>query len=352
MILYLDLETYSPIPIRRGAHVYATQAEVLLTAWAVDDGEVQVAEGWPPEAAALAEIADEICIHNSAFDRTVLRHAEGVVLPLDRLHDTVAQARAHGLPGGLDRLCEIFRIDEEDAKDKAGRQLIQLFCKPRPRGSKTTRATRETHPAEWQRFREYAGGDIRAMRRLRHLIPSWNYAIGTAEHRLWQLDQTINDRGFLADVALAEGAVAAIEGEQGRMAARTQELTYGDVAAATQRDRLLAHLVEFYDVHLPDMRGDTLERRLHDEELPPVVRELIAVRLASSTTSTAKYRRLLGAVSSDNRLRGCLEYCGAARTGRWAGRIFQPQNMPRPDLPADTIDDWIDAFRTGAASLV
>lgn len=352
MILYLDLETYSPVPIARGVHAYAGQVEILLTAWALDDGPVQVDEGWSDGAAVAVDMADEIVIHNSHFDRTVLRHAERVVLPLDRLHDTLAQARSHGLPGALGRLCEIFSIPADEAKDKAGKQLIQLFCKPRPKTSKIARATAETHPVEWERFREYAGADILAMRALRRIMPTWNYALGTPEHRLWQLDQRINDRGFLTDRRLAEGAVAAIEAEQARMAGRVVEITHGEVEAATQRDRLLAHLLGTYGVHLPDMRGDTLERRLHDETLPDPVRELIALRLDTSTTSTAKYRKLLDAVSPDNRLRGALEYCGAARTGRWAGRLFQPQNLFRPTMPREDIEMWTQGFIDGSVMYV
>lgn len=352
MILFLDLETFSSVPLSNGIHAYAEHAEILLTAWAVDDGAVEVEDGWPTTLMqALLEQAERIVIHNSHFDRTVLRHAEGVALPVHKLWDTVAQARSAGLPGGLARLCEILKIEGDDRKDREGKALIQLFCKPRPQSSKLVRATSTTHPAEWQRFRAYAGRDITAMREVYRRLPKWNYEHPT-ERAVWELDQAINDRGFLVDTDLARAAVAAVAQEKKRLAARCDHLTAGEVQAATQRDALLKHLLSIYGVYLPDMQKGTLERRLGDETLPDVVRELIAIRLEASGTATTKYQRLLDAVSPDGRLRGTLEWCGAASTGRWAGRLFQPQNLPRPWLPQEEIDTGIEAIKSGCAELV
>ena len=87
----------------------------------------------------------------------------------------MAQALAHSLPGGLDKLCEIFNIAEDKAKIKDGKALIQLFCKPRPKKQKLRRATRETHPDEWARFIEYGVNDIEAMREVHRKMPKWNY---------------------------------------------------------------------------------------------------------------------------------------------------------------------------------
>lgn len=103
--------------------------------------------------------------HNGGmFDSVVLQHALGIDIPLERIHDTMVQAYAHSLPGSLDALCEVLNVPTDQAKDKTGRQLIQLFCKTRPKTSKIRRATRDTHPEEWRRFVEYAAADIEAMR--------------------------------------------------------------------------------------------------------------------------------------------------------------------------------------------
>lgn len=338
MILYLDLETFSDVPIAHGTHRYAERAEVLLSAFAVDDGEVEVVEGWTPRLTALALAADRIVIHNSKFDRTVLA-AQGVELFVHKIQDTMAQARSVGLPGGLGMLCDVLGVPVDKAKDKEGRTFIQLFCKPLPKNRKLERATKDTHPVEWARFIEYAKLDVAAMREVAKRLPIWNYQ--GVEYQLWQLDMKINDRGFQVDVDLARAAITAVSIEQKRLASRMGELTEGEVEAASQRDRLLAHILEEYGVELPDMQKGTLERRVADENLPPVVRELLAIRLEASTTSTAKYQALVNATSSDGRLRGALEWCGAARTGRWSGRLFQPQNLPRTP-------DWFDRNEQGA----
>jgi DNA polymerase len=187
------------------------------------------------------------------------------------------------------------------------------------------------------------------MRAVAKKLPAWNYA--DAELALWHLDQRINDRGVRMDVELAEAAIGAVEAAQKALAKRTQQLTDNQVQAATQRDALLAHLLVEYGVNLPDLQQSTLERRIGDADLPWALRELLAIRLQASTTSTAKYRTLARGVSKDGRLRGTLQFNGASRTGRWAGRLFQPQNLPRPTLKQDVIEGGIEALKAGCADL-
>ncbi len=358
-ILWLDLETYCPVPIKNGTHAYAEQVEIIVFAWALNDGPVHV------EDVAANPLSNKLCkllndqsvkliAHNSHFDRTVLRHALpkmglDIQLPIERWEDTMVQALSHSLPGSLDALCEIFKIDQDKAKDKAGKQLIQLFCKPRPANQKLRRATGETHPLEWARFLDYAKNDILAMRELHKKIPKWNYR--GAELALWHLDQKINDRGVCIDLELVKAAIEAVDKAQKGLAKRTVALTDGEVQAATQRDAMLKHILEAHGVSLPDMQKSTLERRINDDSLPLAVRELLAIRLQASTTSTAKYAALAKGVSSDGRLRGTLQFNGASRTGRWAGRLFQPQNLPRPTLKQDVIDEGIETLKIGCADM-
>ncbi|EPJ9481480.1 DNA polymerase I [Serratia sarumanii] len=360
--LWLDLETFCETPIKNGTHAYAEGVEIMLFAWAIDDGPVSVhdfTEDQHLPAQLLAALGDEnvlIYAHNSHFDRTMLRHALQRQLPgvvaggAERWRDTMVKALAHGLPGALGALCEVLNVDTDKAKDKAGKQLIQLFCKPRPKNSKLRRATAKSHPVEWQRFVEYAGRDIHAMRAVDTKLPNWNYQ--GAELALWHRDQKINDRGVCVDVELAEAAIAAVGDEQQRLAELTQAMTDGEVQAATQRDAMLRHILEAFGVDLPDMQKSTLERRINDPDLPAPLRELLTIRLAACTTSTSKYKALMKGVSSDGRLRGTLQFCGASRTGRWAGRLFQPQNLPRPTLDQEQIDQGIEALKLGVADLV
>ena len=362
---YGDTETFCETPLAHGLHRYAEKVEITVFAWAVDEGPVEVIDctrpGWGDKvkvALAAADAADEQVWQNSAFDRTVLRHAWGYEMPVERVVDTMVQALAHGLPGSLDKLCSVLGVPTDLAKDKAGKQLVQLFCKPRPDKQKIRRATRETHPVEWQRFLDYAGSDILSMREVRKRLPKWNYPANQRERDLWVLDQKINDRGVAVDLALAEAAVRATDLAKKGLKAKTQELTGFDpetgqgLESTTQRDAFLKYLLGEFGVDLPDMQKGTLERRLADENLPEPVKDLLRIRLMATVSSTAKYKTLLRGTSSDGRLRGTLQFCGAARTGRWAGRLFQPQNLMRPTLKQQAILDAIEAFLADCADLV
>ena len=347
MKLWLDFETYSPVPIRHGLYRYVEACEPIVLAWAIDDGPAQVIDltakkadlsryEWPQDQ------PDEVIAHNAMFDRNVFARS-GVHIPLEKWRCTMVQAMSHALPGGLDELCQVLQIPQDKAKVKEGKELVKLFCSPK----NGERARPEDYPEHWARFLEYARMDVEAMRAVHAKLPSWNYP--NAELALWHLDQRINDRGFAVDLDLAEAAIAAVDREQLRLADRVLDLTKGTVGAATQRDRLLEHLMEEHGVDLPDLQASTIERRLADPDMPEGLRELLTIRLDSATTSTAKYRALVNA-ATDGRLRGSLQFAGAGRTGRWSGRTFQPQNLPRPSM--DVTEDDIDAIKSGAADLV
>lgn len=359
-LLFGDVETYSECDLKaHGTHRYAADpsTEIQVVQWSLGDGEIHVEDltgGQRPGDELLQHLNNPdvlLVFHNSAFDRTLIRHCWGIDIPPERWLDTMIQGMSHGLPGGLDRIGQAIGIDEDKAKDKRGRELIQLFCRPRPKGQILRRATRETHPQEWAEFLVYSYQDIVAMREIHAKMPKWNYRPGHFELDLWRLDQKINDRGFAVDVELAEAAVEAVAVEQARLKDETQLLTDGDVSGPSKRDELLKHILAEYGVELPDMKADTLRRRLEDPELPDGVKLLISLRLESTKTSTAKYKALLKAVSADGRLRNSLQFAGAIRTSRWAGRIFQPQNMTRPDMEADDIEFGIDQLKAGTATV-
>src|SRR5574341_2013229 len=368
-----DLETWSETPIKNGTHIYAENAEVMIWAFADGDGDVKVwdvinnalhyqdelsgtwvedplLEGTVPHT--LMETIDDpealVWFHNGGqFDFPVLSHAMPELLrriPMSRWCDTMVQAFSHSLPGALEKLGGVLNIAEDKRKLKEGKKLVQLFCKPQGDAFfekyGTRRATKQTHPAEWQRFIEYAGGDITTMREAHRLMPTWNWR---GKHiGLWHCDLRINMRGFAVDKELAEAAVKATDATKAVLAKRTQDLTEGQVQAATQRDQMLRYILEAHGVELPDMQSDTLERRMQDENLPDAVRELLSIRLLASMNSAAKYKALLKGVSRDGRLRGTMQFRGAGRTGRVAHRLFQPGNMRRPTLDAWEIEQCIE----------
>ena len=349
--LFLDTETYSETPLAAGVHRYAEDpfAEIMIETYAIDDGPVVTVDRTAGEPSVWTlfdpEDFDAIVMHESMFDRTMFRVVDGVDIPVHIVHDTAVQARSHGLPGGLDKLCAIFRVPDALAKHKEGRSLIQRFCKPQPKTFKLHRATRHTHPDEWQRFLSYAGNDILAMRYLKGKLPTWNYP--NREHPLWCLDQAINDRGFCVDTELAQAAIAMIDEIKAQSKEDVSEMTDGRVGSVMQRDALLEELLLEHHVRLPDMTQSTLEKRMEDPDLPEAAKALIGQRLMISATSTAKYQKVMSAVCDDGRLHGTLLFCGAPRTKRDAGRLFQPQNLPRPDMPVEAIERTIQTIKAG-----
>ena len=363
-ILWFDCETYSECDLfAHGTHRYAEHpsTEIMVAQWAIDDGEPVVADMTGPDW-VLGEMVKElledptviVVAHKSDFDRTLLRHVWGIDVPVERWRDTMVKALAHGLPGALGKIGAVLGVAEDQAKDKRGRELIQLFCKPRPKNQKLRRATRETHPKEWAEFLEYSRQDIVAMRAIDKLLPSWNYKEGHPELALWHLDQRVNDRGIAVDLDLAHAAIKAVAEEQLRLKAETSDATDGKVRSPSQRNELLSYILLEHGVRLPDMSADTLRRRAEDPNLPDAVKLLINIRLEASKASTAKYKAAVKATSADGRLRATQQFCGAARTGRVAHRLFQPGNMPRPSRGFDEeAQEWgIGALKAGAAGLL
>lgn len=363
-ILWFDCETFSECDLKvHGTHRYAEHpsTEITVAQWAIDDGQPFVADCTNEQdirnLTVMRWLQDHrvtVIAHNSAFDRTLLRHCWGIDVPVERWQDTMIQAMAHGLPGSLDKIGQIVGLDADQAKDKRGRELIQLFCKPRPKNSTLRRATHESHPKEWAEFLEYSRQDIVAMRAIGARLPTWNYRARHPELGLWHLDQRINDRGVAVDLGLARAAIDAVALEQKRLKSEVVEATDGLVTNASQRDNLLAYICAEYNVDLPDLKADTLRRRIEDPDLPEGVKLLLSIRLEATKTSTAKYKALVSATSEDGRLRNTLQFAGAQRTARWAGRIFQPQNLPRPSygFDGDAQDLGIEALKTGCADLV
>lgn len=372
-----DLETRSPVPIKHGTHAYAEQAEVLLWAYAGDEGEPRVwdvingtdnylcelsdlwvevksRQGVPDALLAMLDDPEVLAwFHNGGmFDFVVIDKVMpwvGARIPMSRRRDTMVQAYAHSLPGALDKLGEILKLYDDDRKLKdEGRKYIRLFCIPKEDG---TYNDKSSHPKEWAGFIRYAARDITTMRAAHRKMPKWNYRTGK-QVDLWHEDLLINSRGVFVDQELATKAIEAADNAKRHMAKRVREITEDSVESATKRDQLLAWILESHGVELPDMRADTLERRMDDPNLPLEVKELLGIRLRASMNSPAKYASLLRCVSSDGRLRGGAQFRGAGRTGRWAHRLFHWGNLPRPAYPYPFIEAGIAAIKAGCLDLV
>lgn len=280
------------------------------------------------------------------FDRVFLSYVmPEIELPMETLDDTMVMAYQAGLPGSLKELCEVFHLSKDKAKDADGSRLIQIFCKPLPSTWKLDRATSKTHPEEWAKFVNYCRLDIESMREVYKKLPAFNRT--AKERELQVLDATINMRGIGVDVEFAEAAIATAERAKKDIDKQVFKLTDGRVVTAGQRDALIQFFFDKYGWQLKDMRKSELEKRMEDPDIPAEMKELIGLRLMGTKTSVQKYKRVVqGAV--DGRLRGCMQFRGASRTGRISGRTFQPQNLPRPLIKSQTeIEEIIEDTKLG-----
>lgn len=356
-LIYADTETFSSQDLSRvGAARYAEDAQIILWSYAENDEPAKVWDRvsnpqMPADLKRMWErlFADpdaRVVMHNGMnFDRQVFASNGFGEIPAEKIIDTMVLAYEHALPGSLEQLCEAFRLDADHAKDKDGKRLIQIFCKPLPKNYKLTRATPQTHPAEWERFKNYARLDIESMRAIYKKLPKWNAT--AQERRLQALDAVINSRGMCIDLELAKGAVETAARHRTHLAARTQKLTGGAVSAATQRDALLEYLRTEWGLDLASATRAEVEKRIAEPGIPEPVKELLRIRIASTKISVQKFQSVLNAACEDGRLRGCLQFRGASRTGRFSGRIFQPQNLARPTMRNDEIEFAIEATKGG-----
>lgn len=357
--LWLDRETWNEIDLKVvGTSRYAETAEDLMISYAIGDGPARVwdctAEEMHDELFYAMEDEDgEVWAHNAWFDRAIHNGPNQLRLPrieLDRWRCSMAMSLSHALPGGLDDLCRVLKISSDLAKIKDGKKLVQLFCKPQPENRKIRRATRLTHPTEWARFKEYAGNDILAMRACVAKMPSWNWNESAIAE--WHLDQRINERGFQVDQELTRAGARAAIIEKERIGVRFRELTRGIVARPSQRAQFQEFVKQDFGIELEDTTKATFTQMLRDPSMDPRLAELMNLSMAANKTSTAKYAALDPAVGPDGRFRGGLQFAGASRTRRWAGRLFQPQNLPSRGLPKpEQVEDYIQCLKQDTHAL-
>ena len=348
--LYKDLETFSYNSIDYGVYKYAERAEILLYPFAYND---EVPDIWdvtkdpmPDKLKRLLKIKNLPWVaHNSQFDRVNLEKCTGIT------HypwiDTMVIAYQHGLPGALGTLCDLYNFPDALAKQKRGKQLIDLFCKPLGKNRKLDRATRLTHPQEWEEFKEYAIHDILSMRELHKRLPKWNCT--AYEYKVWQLDQKINERGMKIDMEMIYCAIEALKKAIKENNKKLSDITKGVVTTGTQRDRILKFIKNNLDCDMPNLQASTVIEYIQDPAIPDEVKTILKLRQNGSKSSTAKYEAILNTVNDDERVRAHLQYAGAFRTMRWAGRNIQPQNLPKPakDHTPEILFEAIEELKRG-----
>ena len=356
-LLFLDTETFSEADLKKvGSYAYAEHpsTEILLVIYAIDDGEVRVwdctdGSRMPDELRrALRQVqrhkAKIVGQNFLMFDRLVIKNVWGIELDPRDIIDTMVCAFRHSLPGSLAALCEVLQIDEDLAKDKSGKALIQRFSKPTPKNYRIRRYDRTTHPEEWKSFIKYGVSDVTSMREVFYEMPQWGNI--EFENTVLAVDQRINDRGFYVDTALANAAIDAVKQHKIELQAEANDKWGAGLTGAaflpTLRDLAPAH-------EILNAQKSTLNDLLADDDLPDAARAIIEMRLGASSTASTKYNPLLLGLSNDGRRRGCLQYGGAKRTLRWAGKGFQPQNLARGHFAGEELDHGIELLLKGRA---
>ena len=346
--LYVDIETYSGADIKKtGAFRYMEDPyfEIILLAYAVDDGPVAVlecnadpyvglwsADEWDNKVLQrLKEVLTDPDVvkvaHNSAFERAAFARVTGKDMPPEQWEDTMILAAYNGLPMSLDAAGAALELT--DQKIKEGTQLISYFCKPcKPTiaNGGRTRNRPEDAPEKWERFAEYCRRDVEVCREIYNRLH--DYPVTAFERRVWALDARINERGVQIDPELVDAAIAVDEAFRAEHLDEMRRLTGLDNPNSVAQ---LKDWLEAYGVSCDSLSKATVAD-LKASTVSPTVRRVLELRQLLSKTSTKKYEAMTNAAGDDHRVRGLTQYYGAARTGRWAGRLIQLQNLPQNHL--------------------
>lgn len=340
----IDIETFSDVDlIRCGVYKYADSPnfEMLLFAYAVDDGDVHIidiAGGEElPEEIIQAIKSDTVVktAYNAQFERVCLSRylklPDGEYLNPQSWYCTAVQAAELALPLSLADVGSVLGLERQ--KMTEGKELIKYFCvpcKPTKSNGNCTR-NRPCHDInKWETFKKYCMRDVDVERQIADKLKM--YPISDEEHRLYVLDQIINDRGVLVDSELAEQAVK-LNSIQTAVAVEQAYMITGleNPNSVTQ----LKQWLKEKGVEIESLSKKSVKSLA--DETDGDVSEMLKLRLLMAKTSVKKYEAVIRSVCSDNRVHGMMRFCGANRTGRWSGNILQPQNLPQNHLPDLTL---------------
>lgn len=335
-VLAIDIETYSPIDIKRsGVYVYAADAgfEVLLFAYAFDADPVVVvdlASGEELSGEVLAALIDPEVVktaYNAAFERTCLSRMVGLEMPAEQWQCTMVRAAMVGFPFGLDAVAKAMGI--EQGKMSQGKALIRYFCVP-CRGTKSNggrvRNLYSDDLEKWATFKEYCARDVEVERVVRERADGFMWGRLGMEPELWALDQRINDRGVGVDGQFVTRAIEMGGCSRAELIEEATSMT--GLTNANSASQMKGWLSQQIGSEVDSLTKESIKEMLGGDHSDEVMR-VLELRGELSKTSVKKYEAMASAVGRDGRIRGLLQFYGASRTGRWAGRLVQVQNLPQ-----------------------
>jgi DNA polymerase len=324
---------------------------ILLVAYAIETAPVQLIDVTDLTANKSLAVFNALVknpnvilhAHNAQFEWRCLRPYFDDEIPISRFRCSMALARYCGYPGRLSDACRTIDLPVDKQKDADGAALIKLFCTPKGKGYQNYAA----YPDEWARFKEYCRQDVEAERALTAALPLKE--LPPPEQALWELDAAINARGVHVDRELIAGARKVNETVQMRA-----EITSHFMFPELEKPRNPVEFVEKLrgrGIDIPDAREATLNA-LDMTQLTPQLAKAVIARHELTRSSLAKYEAMERAICEDGRIRGALMYYGAGRTGRWSGRLVQPQNMPKITIKPEYLADIRDGVTVGCFNTV
>ena len=345
--LNVDIETFSDVPIgKAGLYRYAQSPafQILLFAYSLDGGPVQVvdlARGETiPREISEALFSPQVIKHayNAAFEWYCLSRHFCLDMPAEWLPQwrcTMIHALYCAYPAGLDATGKALGLSEETRKMAEGKALIRYFCVPctpsRSNGERT-RNLPDHDPARWELFKRYNARDVMAEMEIERRLSG--FPVPAEVQKQWVTDQIINSRGVAVDAELVDGALAINLAGNARSREEAARLT--GLENPNSVSQLTAWVEQETGKPLQDLRKDTVADLLRTD-VSPEVRRVLEIRQELGKTSNKKYSTLASATCADGRVRGLLQFYGAARTGRWAGRFVQPQNLPQTHIDPELL---------------
>lgn len=343
-VMGVDIETYSSVDLTEAgvyAYVEAPDFDILLISYIFDDwgeDDVKTIDCFDADPDMMAEFCEALLdpqivktAFNANFERTCLAKWLQKPMPPEEWRCTMVKALTLGLPGNLAGAGEALGLPPEKLKDPQGKALIQFFskpCKPTRTNGQRTRNLPQHDPAKWQLYKGYNRQDVVTEQEILRKLSI--YKTPESEQELWALDQHMNDNGVALDIPMVEKIVEYDTRRRQELQEEAQELTgLKNPNSLAQLKRWLAE----QGVEMTSVTKDTIAEALRDPELPDVVRRVLEIRTALGKTSVAKYSTMLVAHCQDHRLRGILQFYGANRSGRWAGRLVQTHNLAKNTLP-------------------
>lgn len=334
--LSIDLETYSTVSIGAGSYRYILDPsfEILLFAYSLDGMPVEVIDVASGQVIPLwlkNALKNPLCIkhaYNAAFEWFALSKYLGW-LPPDQWRDTMLHALYCGYPASLDAAGRAMGLPEDKKKLTTGKALIRYFCvpcKPSNANGNRTRNLPKHDPAKWALFKEYNGQDVVTEMEIDRRLSA--FPVPAFVQKQWETDLMMNARGVAADMEMVSGALVIGATVKSQLMAEARQLSGLDNPnSIKQLARWLTDATDS-DAEITSVTKETVATMLKQPQ-PANVQRMLEIRQELGKTSTKKYDALETCIADDGRVRGLLQFYGANRTGRWAGRLVQVQNLPR-----------------------